>query len=71
MRLLRDWFRPKDQISPVSFLHKHVNMKLQTSMQSTSVSIFCIGLLRLSAVPTKPLPPQLLIQSVIWNDFDL
>ena len=23
MRLLRDWFRPKDQIRPDSFLHKY------------------------------------------------
>ena len=44
MRLLRNWFRLKDQIRPV-----HVNMKLQTSVQRILVSIFRIGLLRLSA----------------------
>ena len=46
MRLLRHWFRPKDQIRPVSF---YINMKLQTSVQSILVSIFRTGWLRLLA----------------------
>ena len=46
MRLLCDWFRPKDQIRPVSFSRKY---KLQTSVQSILVSIFRTGLLQLSA----------------------
>ena len=45
MRLLRNWFRPKHQIKLVF----HVNMKLQTSVQSILVSIFRVDLLRLSA----------------------
>ena len=48
MGLLRNWFRPKDQIRPVSF-SRSLNMKLQTSVQSILVSIFRLGLLRLSA----------------------
>ena len=44
MRLSRNWFRPKDQIRPVF----HVIIKLQTSVQSILVSIFRLGLLRLS-----------------------
>ena len=46
MRLLRNWFHPKDQIRLLVF---HVNMKLQTSVQSILVRIFRLGLLRLSA----------------------
>ena len=46
MRLLRNWFRPQDQISQLVF---HVNMKLQASVLSILVSIFRLGLLRLSA----------------------
>ena len=46
MRLLHNWFRPKDQIRPLVF---HVNMKLQASVQSILVSTFRLGLLRLSA----------------------
>ena len=42
---MHNWFRPKDQKQPFSL---HVNMKLQTSVQSILVSIFRIGLLRLS-----------------------
>ena len=49
MRLLRNWFKLKDQIRPVSFSRKSVNMKLQTSVQSILVSIFRLGLLRLLA----------------------
>ena len=44
MRLLCNWFRPKDQVRPVSF-----SCKLQTSVQSMLVSSCCLGLLRLSA----------------------
>ena len=49
MRLLRNWFRPKDQIRPVCFSCKYANFFMQTSVQSILVSIFRIGLLRLSA----------------------
>ena len=48
MQLLCDWFRPEDQIRPISFSRKYC-MKLQTSVHSILVSIFRIGLLRLSA----------------------
>ena len=46
MQLLRNWFRLKDQIRLVNF---HVNMKLQASVLRILVSIFRLGLLRLSA----------------------
>ena len=46
MRLLRNWFRPKDQIRPVSFSRKY---EIASFMLSILVSIFHISLLRLSA----------------------
>ena len=46
MRLLHNWFRPKDQIRPVSFSRKY---EITSFMQSILVSIFRLGLLRLSA----------------------
>ena len=45
MRLLRNWFRPRSE----GQLIFHVNMQLHSSMQSILVSIFRLGLLRLSA----------------------
>ena len=42
MRFLGNWFRPKDQINPVSFSRKY-------EIVSILVSIFRSGLLRLSA----------------------
>ena len=42
MRFLGNWFRPKDQINPVSFSRKY-------EIVSILVSIFRLGLLRLSA----------------------
>ena len=58
MLLLRNWFRPIDQIRPVSF---SVNMKLQDSVQSILVSIFRLGLLRFSAVAYEATSSQLLM----------
>ena len=49
MRLLHNWFRPKDQIKPVSFLHKLAIANFNPNFQSILVSIFRICLLRLSA----------------------
>ena len=46
MRLLRNWFRPKDQIRPVSFSRKY---KIASFSAKHFVSIFRLGLLRLSA----------------------
>ena len=45
MRLLRNWFRPKDQIKPVSFSRKYEI----ASFSAKHFSIFRLGLLRLSA----------------------
>ena len=45
MRLLRNWFRPKDQIRPVIFLHRYET----ANFSAKYFSIFQIGLLRLSA----------------------
>ena len=42
MRLLRNWFRPKDQIRPVSFSRKY-------EIASFSAKYFSLGLLQLSA----------------------
>ena len=46
MRLLRNCFRPKDQIRPVRFSRKY---EIASFSASILVSIFRIGLLRLSA----------------------
>ena len=46
MRLLRNWFRPKDQIKPVSFSRKY---EIASFSAKHFVSIFHLGLLRLSA----------------------
>ena len=46
MRLLRNWFGPKDQIRPVRFSCKY---EIANFSASILVSIFHIGLLRLSA----------------------
>ena len=54
MRLLRYWFRPEDQIRPVSFSRKY---EIASFSAKHLVSIFRLGLLRLSAGTTKPLPP--------------
>ena len=46
MRLLRNWFGPKDQIRPVRFSRKY---EIANFSASILVGIFRIGLLRLSA----------------------
>ena len=46
MRLLRNWFRPKDQIRPVSYSCKY---EIASFSAYHFASIFRLGLLRLSA----------------------
>ena len=46
-------------------------MKLQASVLNILVSIFRLGLLALLAGTYEATSPQLLMLSVIWNDFDV